>query len=172
MHSPGACCHSAGCMEPQHLAPRVSATLFSGHICTVHTDARRLPPVSVQVFSSAQQSSGTICGEPHVRFRKGSTWLIITQQGLVYIAPFPAFRYVHLQHHKHTNDPELDPDMWSGAVALMEHHARQTTHLTDTVQALDPSFCCRCAGHRRSSTITRHTFRIFFSATRKEASRG
>lgn len=28
--------------------------------------------------------------------------------------PFPAFRYVHLEHHKHTNDPQRDPDYWSG----------------------------------------------------------
>lgn len=28
--------------------------------------------------------------------------------------PFPAFRYVHLEHHKHTNDPARDPDYWSG----------------------------------------------------------
>lgn len=29
-------------------------------------------------------------------------------------APFPAFRYVHLEHHKHTNDPARDPDHYSG----------------------------------------------------------
>ena len=29
-------------------------------------------------------------------------------------APFSLFRYVHLQHHKHTNDPEKDPDFYSG----------------------------------------------------------
>jgi beta-carotene hydroxylase len=28
--------------------------------------------------------------------------------------PFPAVRYIHLEHHKHTNDPALDPDHWSG----------------------------------------------------------
>ncbi|MEM9493821.1 MAG: fatty acid desaturase, partial [Myxococcota bacterium] len=33
---------------------------------------------------------------------------------LVLAAPFPAFRYVHLEHHKHTNDPVRDPDVWSG----------------------------------------------------------
>lgn len=27
-------------------------------------------------------------------------------------APFPAFKHMHLQHHKHTNDPEHDPDFW------------------------------------------------------------
>ncbi|MBL4636473.1 MAG: fatty acid desaturase, partial [Kofleriaceae bacterium] len=29
-------------------------------------------------------------------------------------APFPAFRYLHLEHHKHTNNTKSDPDMWSG----------------------------------------------------------
>jgi fatty acid desaturase len=28
--------------------------------------------------------------------------------------PFLAVRYLHLEHHKHTNDPDLDPDYWSG----------------------------------------------------------
>jgi fatty acid desaturase len=30
------------------------------------------------------------------------------------VAPFLAVRYVHLEHHKHTNDPEADPDHYSG----------------------------------------------------------
>lgn len=29
-------------------------------------------------------------------------------------APYPAFRYLHLEHHKHTNDPARDPDHYSG----------------------------------------------------------
>jgi beta-carotene hydroxylase len=33
---------------------------------------------------------------------------------LVLAAPFPAFRFVHLEHHRHTNDPLADPDYWSG----------------------------------------------------------
>lgn len=28
--------------------------------------------------------------------------------------PYVAFRYIHLQHHKHTNHDGLDPDMYSG----------------------------------------------------------
>jgi fatty acid desaturase len=28
--------------------------------------------------------------------------------------PFPAVRYIHLEHHKHTNEPDADPDHWSG----------------------------------------------------------
>lgn len=29
-------------------------------------------------------------------------------------APLPAFRYLHLEHHKHTNEGAADPDSWSG----------------------------------------------------------
>jgi fatty acid desaturase len=35
--------------------------------------------------------------------------------GLLLLAPFPALRYLHLEHHKHTNDPERDPDFWSAS---------------------------------------------------------
>lgn len=28
--------------------------------------------------------------------------------------PFTAVRYIHLEHHKHTNEPDADPDHWSG----------------------------------------------------------
>lgn len=30
------------------------------------------------------------------------------------IGPFTAFRHVHQEHHKHTNDEDKDPDYWSG----------------------------------------------------------
>ena len=30
------------------------------------------------------------------------------------LGPFPAVRYLHLEHHKHTNEPDRDPDHWSG----------------------------------------------------------
>jgi fatty acid desaturase len=40
---------------------------------------------------------------------------------LVFIAPYPAFRWVHMLHHKYTNDPARDPDYWSGSgpIALL-----------------------------------------------------
>lgn len=34
--------------------------------------------------------------------------------GLPLLAPFPAFRAMHLAHHAQTNHPEHDPDFWSG----------------------------------------------------------
>lgn len=35
--------------------------------------------------------------------------------GLPLFGPFPAFRYVHLEHHKHTNETDgTDPDRYSG----------------------------------------------------------
>ncbi|MCY4180301.1 MAG: fatty acid desaturase, partial [Litoreibacter sp.] len=35
--------------------------------------------------------------------------------GLVLIIPFTWFRYFHLAHHRHTNDPERDPELAHGA---------------------------------------------------------
>ncbi|WP_437567078.1 fatty acid desaturase [Sorangium sp. So ce542] len=34
--------------------------------------------------------------------------------GLLLMAPFLAVRHFHLEHHKHTNDADRDPDHWSG----------------------------------------------------------
>lgn len=34
--------------------------------------------------------------------------------GVPLMAPFRAFRFAHLEHHRNTNDAERDPDMWSG----------------------------------------------------------
>ncbi|MCA9629889.1 MAG: fatty acid desaturase [Myxococcales bacterium] len=35
--------------------------------------------------------------------------------GVILLAPFPAFRWIHLEHHKHTNEAGADPDFYSGA---------------------------------------------------------
>ena len=34
--------------------------------------------------------------------------------GTAFLRAFVGFRFVHLAHHKHTNDPVRDPDTWSG----------------------------------------------------------
>lgn len=34
--------------------------------------------------------------------------------GVPLLSPFHAFKRLHLTHHKHTNDPDNDPDFWSG----------------------------------------------------------
>ena len=34
--------------------------------------------------------------------------------GIPLFSPFYAFQRLHLAHHRHTNDPEKDPDFWSG----------------------------------------------------------
>jgi beta-carotene hydroxylase len=33
---------------------------------------------------------------------------------IMLVVTFPMFRYLHLEHHRHTNDREKDPDLWSG----------------------------------------------------------
>eukprot|EP00698_Gefionella_okellyi_P024100 TRINITY_DN8415_c0_g1_i1.p1 TRINITY_DN8415_c0_g1~~TRINITY_DN8415_c0_g1_i1.p1 ORF type:complete len:299 (-),score=48.82 TRINITY_DN8415_c0_g1_i1:417-1313(-) len=53
----------------------------------------------------------------HMSISSKHRWLNTTigwLASLVFFAPYPAFRYVHLQHHKYTNDAEKDPDFYSG----------------------------------------------------------
>ncbi len=40
--------------------------------------------------------------------------LVGRASGALLLAPFPAFRWIHLEHHKHTNEPDADPDFYSG----------------------------------------------------------
>ncbi len=57
-----------------------------------------------------EASHGNIAGR-HKRLKgleTGLGWL----SGLPLLAPYPAFRKLHLQHHGHTNDEEHDPDFW------------------------------------------------------------
>jgi len=50
--------------------------------------------------------------DPNNLFLKSLLNEVIGQAcGIPLLAPFTAFRYIHLLHHKHTNDPEKDPDM-------------------------------------------------------------
>lgn len=47
-------------------------------------------------------------------------WLnaLLTHASAFFLGPLaaaPAFRYVHFKHHRHTNEGETDPDLWSGA---------------------------------------------------------
>ena len=59
--------------------------------------------------------------------------------GVVFFAPFPAFRHVHLLHHKHTNDPKK---VWTLVMSLLSPSPRPH-HLS--VSALPPVMdACPC----------------------------
>lgn len=47
--------------------------------------------------------------------------------GLLLFAPYSAFRWAHLTHHKHTNHTENDPDMWSASGPVWSHPLRWLT---------------------------------------------
>jgi beta-carotene hydroxylase len=47
--------------------------------------------------------------------------------GLVLFAPYSAFRWAHLTHHKHTNHADHDPDMWSATGPVWTHPLRWLT---------------------------------------------
>jgi ferredoxin-NADP reductase/fatty acid desaturase len=57
-----------------------------------------------------EAAHGNIRGQ-HSRFlwvEEVAGWI----SGMLLLAPFPAFRVLHLLHHAHTNHPENDPDHW------------------------------------------------------------
>ena len=57
-----------------------------------------------------EASHGNIAGRhSHMKsVEKLLGWL----SGIPLLAPYPAFRQLHLEHHRHTNDEHLDPDYW------------------------------------------------------------
>jgi beta-carotene hydroxylase len=57
------------------------------------------------VHESAHRSAARARWVNETMGRIGSVLLMV---------PFSTFRYVHLEHHKHTNEQGRDPDLWSG----------------------------------------------------------
>ncbi len=66
------------------------------------------------VYLPTHEAQHDIIARPGAKLRwlnelvgHATTWMIVT--------PFNVFRFTHLEHHKHTNHPELDPDITSNA---------------------------------------------------------
>jgi len=56
----------------------------------------------------------TVHGNLHGN-REGCAWLnpvLGTALGAIFFYPYVVHAYIHLTHHAHTNDPDLDPDAW------------------------------------------------------------
>lgn len=65
--------------------------------------------------------------------KSGLRWInnfIGYSMACLFPAPFPAFKHLHLQHHKHTNEPGLDVDSWAaGGPTLLLPFRWWTTEL-------------------------------------------
>lgn len=66
------------------------------------------------VYLPTHDAQHDIIGRPGTKWRwlnellgHATTWMIVT--------PFNVFRFTHLEHHRHANNPELDPDITSKA---------------------------------------------------------
>lgn len=67
--------------------------------------------VGYLVFTPLHEASHSNIGTRKGRFR----WLdsvVGWASGAILIAPFAAFKVLHLRHHSNTNNPEADPDHW------------------------------------------------------------
>ncbi|MEM8933104.1 MAG: fatty acid desaturase [Acidobacteriota bacterium] len=63
------------------------------------------------IFTPLHEAShGNIAGRN--RRWKGIETALGWLSGVPLLAPYPAFRKLHLEHHGHTNDEEHDPDFW------------------------------------------------------------
>src|SRR3954469_22174388 len=76
------------------------------------------PAVVLAVCSLCAYASFTVLHEGvHGAFclRPRSVHTVVMMlAALPLMAPGWAFRFLHLEHHRHTNDPEKDPDYWNG----------------------------------------------------------
>jgi fatty acid desaturase len=107
-------------------APRVAwptLALFSGAMLVWATGVglgftRRLPaPAAVALASLGAYAAFTPLHEAAHRSIARARWVseVVGRLAAVpFLGAFPAVRYFHLEHHKHTNDGERDPDIWSG----------------------------------------------------------
>lgn len=92
-----------------------------------------------------EAAHGNIAGRS--KALKGIERLLGWLSGLPLVAPYPAFRKLHLEHHGHTNDEEKDPDFWVAGTSRW-------------------GILLRCA-----TLLPHYYWRIFVGAVRSPASR-
>jgi len=86
---------------------------FVGSIPTVLAVALAAVFIFMLFTAMHDAAHGSVCA---VRIVNGSVGRLCA---VAFMAPFAAFKYEHLMHHKYTNDPERDPDFWSGTWGCM-----------------------------------------------------
>jgi len=79
----------------------------------------RWPPAAVVAVASVcayasftvlhEAVHGSLCLRP-----RAANAVVAILAGWPLMAPGWTFRFLHLEHHRHTNDPEKDPDFWNG----------------------------------------------------------
>lgn len=97
----------------------VTAVALAGWLgCLALGASGALPwPLAVLGCWAAAYAAFTPLHEAAHRVVSRARWgneLVGRLAGIPLWAPLPAFRYLHLEHHKHTNEPGADPDAWSG----------------------------------------------------------
>lgn len=97
----------------------VTAVALAGWLAALGLGAvGQLPwPLAVLACWAAAYAAFTPLHEAAHRVVTRRRWgneLVGRLAGVPLWAPLPAFRYLHLEHHKHTNEPGADPDAWSG----------------------------------------------------------
>ena len=70
------------------------------------------------------------------------------------LGPFTAVRYVHLEHHKHTNDPDRDPDHHSGRGPAWQLPLRWLTQDLNYYRIYFAVLGKRPAAERRETIVT------------------
>jgi fatty acid desaturase len=92
---------------------------FASSVCAIVLGASRaIPPaLSVVLGTFGAYAAFTPLHEAAHRSIARARWVnevVGRLAGVLLVAPFSAARLFHLEHHKHTNDPDADPDHYSG----------------------------------------------------------
>jgi fatty acid desaturase len=74
-------------------------------------------PIAIALATAGAYAAFTPLHEAAHRSLARAPWvnaIVGRLAGVPLFGPFAAVRYIHLEHHKHTNEPDADPDHWSG----------------------------------------------------------
>ena len=137
------------------LHPRHHARHHAHHPALARADPQHASSSMLDQTPLHEACHGNIAG-------KDSNWLWLNHLvgyvcGAILLHEYKAFRYMHLAHHRDTNNPDIDPDHWvavrwsvQSALALPHHRATGINSISGSTSPSTPT--SPACGHSPSTS--------------------